>query len=106
MIADDIDAALEPAVPVWAVFGDPTPGVAKTCSYANDSATSPAAETWSTCAAEDGICTFSGTRDVRFGAGSSFVTRTFTGTVACSNSIFGDPAYGVVKSCSVSSLTK
>jgi hypothetical protein len=89
-----------------AVFGDPTPNVAKTCSYANDSAAAPAQETWSTCAAEGGPCTFSGTRDVRFGAGSSFVTMTFTGAVACSNSIFGDPAYGVVKSCSVSSLTK
>jgi len=89
-----------------AVFGDPTPNVAKTCSYAADSTTAPAAETWSTCAGEEGLCTFSGTRDVRYGAGSSFVTRTFTGTVACSNSIFGDPALGVVKSCSVSSLTK
>ena len=89
-----------------AVFGDPTPNVAKTCSYAADSTTAPAAETWNTCAGEEGLCTFSGTRDVRYGAGSSFVTRTFTGTVACSNSIFGDPALGVVKSCSVSSLTK
>ena len=89
-----------------AVFGDPTPNVAKTCSYAADSTTAQAAETWNTCAGEEGLCTFSGTRDVRYGAGSSFVTRTFTGTVACSNSIFGDPALGVVKSCSVSSLTK
>ena len=89
-----------------AVFGDPTPNVAKTCSYAGDSAAAPAPETWSTCAPEGGTCTFSGTRDVRFGAGSSFVTRTFTGSVSCSNTVFGDPAYGVVKSCSVSSLTK
>jgi hypothetical protein len=89
-----------------AVFGDPTPNVAKTCSYAGDSAAAPAPETWSTCAGEEGTCTFSGTRDVRFGAGSSFVTRTFTGAVLCSNTVFGDPAYGVVKSCSVSSLTK
>jgi hypothetical protein len=89
-----------------AVFGDPTPNVAKTCSYAADTAAAPAPETWSTCAGEEGICTFSGTRDVRFGAGSSFVTRTFTGAVLCSNTVFGDPAYGVVKSCSVSSLTK
>ena len=91
-----------------AVFGDPTPNVAKSCSYAADSSATPApaAETWSTCAGEGGTCTFSGTRDVRFGAGSSFVTRTFTGAVLCSNSVFGDPAYGLVKSCSVSSLTK
>jgi len=87
-----------------AVFGDPTPQVAKTCSYANDSAA--AAETWSTCAAEDGTCSFSGTRDVRYGAGTSFVTRTFTGSAVCSNAVFGDPALGVVKACSVSSLTR
>ncbi|TQK05266.1 hypothetical protein [Herbaspirillum sp. SJZ107] len=89
-----------------AVFGDPTPNVAKTCSYAADSSTAPAAETWNTCAGEGALCTFSGTRDVRYGAGSSFVTRTFTGSVLCSNAVFGDPALGVVKSCSVSSLTK
>jgi len=62
--------------------------------------------TWTYCAAENGTCSFTGTRDVRYGTATSFVTKTFTGSVKCSNSVFGDPAYGVVKSCSYSSVTK
>ena len=62
--------------------------------------------TWTTCAAEGGVCSFSGTRDVRYGTATSFVTKTFTGSVKCSNSVFGDPARGVVKSCSYSSVTR
>jgi serine protease len=62
--------------------------------------------TWTYCAAENGTCSFSGTRDVRYGTATSFVTKTFTGSVKCSNSVFGDPAYGVAKSCSYSSVTK
>lgn len=95
-----------------AVFGDPTPNMAKSCSYANDSAATPAPapaptpETWTACAGENGTCSFSGTRDVRYGAGSNFATRSFTGAVQCSNSVFGDPAPDVVKSCSYSSVTR
>jgi serine protease len=62
--------------------------------------------TWTYCAAENGTCSFTGTRDVRYGTATSFVTKTFTGSVKCSNSVFGDPAHGVVKSCSYSSVTR
>jgi serine protease len=62
--------------------------------------------TWTTCASEGGTCTFSGTRDVRYGTATSYVTKTFTGSVACTNTVFGDPARGYVKSCSYSSVTK
>jgi serine protease len=62
--------------------------------------------TWTYCAAENGTCSFTGTRDVRYGTATSYVTKTFTGSVKCSNSVFGDPAHGVVKSCSYSSVTK
>jgi hypothetical protein len=93
-----------------AVFGDPIRGVAKTCSYS--SATSAAvtapvasAASWIACAGEGGTCTFSGTREVRYGAGNLFVTKTFTGSVVCLNSSFGDPAKGQLKSCSYSSNT-
>jgi Flp pilus assembly pilin Flp len=57
---------------------------------------------WTTCANENGFCSFSGTAQVRYGAGSSWNTGTFTNGVACNNSVFGDPDYGVVKSCQVS----
>jgi hypothetical protein len=89
-----------------AVFGDPTPNVAKTCSYAGDTTAAPVPVTWTACAGEGGTCTFSGTRDVRFGTASNFVTLTFSGATLCSNAVFGDPAYGIVKTCSVSSVTK
>ncbi len=59
------------------------------------------AVTWTTCASENGVCSFSGTAQVRYGAGSSWNTGTFTNGVACNNSVFGDPAFGVVKSCQV-----
>jgi len=86
-----------------AVFGDPTPGVAKTCSVS--SASVDPSPSWSTCASEGGLCSFSGTREVRYGAGNAFVSKTVAGPVACSNAVFGDPAPNVVKSCSVSSAT-
>jgi hypothetical protein len=101
-----------------AVFGDPTPNVAKSCSYASDNAATPTPtptpaptptptpETWIPCAGENGTCSFSGTRDVRYGAGNNFATGTFTGTAQCSNQVFGDPAPYVIKSCSYSSVTK
>ena len=87
-----------------AVFGDPAPNVAKSCSYA--AATAAPAITWTPCASENGTCSFSGTREVRYGAGSSFVSKTFTALTACSNAVFGDPAQNVVKSCSYSSATR
>ena len=62
--------------------------------------------TWTTCANENGTCSFSGTRQVRYGANNTYVTKTFTSTAACNNATFGDPAYGVVKSCSYSSVTQ
>jgi hypothetical protein len=86
-----------------AVFGDPAPNVVKSCSY---SSTVVTPETWTACANEGGTCTFSGTREVRYGAGSSFVSRVFAGTAVCSNATFGDPAPNVVKACSYSSITR
>jgi Flp pilus assembly pilin Flp len=44
-----------------------------------------------------------GVHEIQYGANGSYVTRTYTGptTVGCNNSTFGDPIYGVVKSCSI-----
>jgi hypothetical protein len=90
-----------------AAFGmDPTPGVLKSCSYASTTVTAPAA-TWVACASEGGSCTFSGTRDVLYGAGTNTVVKAFTGAAACTNAAFGkDPAPDVFKSCSYSSTAK
>jgi hypothetical protein len=103
-----------------AVFGDPVYGVAKTCSYAETTttstpaapvvtspapaapvATAPAvtAPVWTRCSGEGGTCSFSGTHQVRYGANGVYATRSATGAIACSNAVFGDPVYGIVKSC-------
>ena len=44
--------------------------------------------------------TVSGTQTVRYGAGSSWITKQVTSKGVCSNTFFGgDPAHGVVKEC-------
>jgi len=87
-----------------AVFGDPTPNKVKACSYSSETVTP--ALTWTACAAENGTCSFSGTREVRYGSGTTFTTRTATGSIACTNAVFGDPTPNKVKACSYSSVTK
>lgn len=85
------------------VFGDPASGFAKSCWY--DSGTSgattpPATGTWVACSSENGFCSFTGTRQVRYGTDTQYVTLTFTNGVACNNGVFGDPAPGFGKTCS------
>ena len=84
-----------------AVFGDPYPGAGKVCDYTAP----PTTISWVHCAAESATCSFSGTRQVRYGANGVFATRTGTGSLACNNQVFGDPLPGVAKSCHVSSST-
>ncbi|MFH1523627.1 MAG: hypothetical protein ABIF04_01565 [Chloroflexota bacterium] len=57
---------------------------------------------WITCANENSYCYFSGTAEVRYGALGVWTTGTFTNGVWCTNSVFGDPLYGVYKSCQYS----
>jgi len=65
---------------------------------------SPPVSGWTTIATEGQDFTVNGTQTVRYGAGSSWVTRTVTGGGTCSNGRFGtDPLFGTVKHCQVSS---
>jgi len=57
------------------------------------------ASNWTRCAYEGNACNFSGTRQVRYGANNTYAYVTATSTVACSNGVFGDPVYGVAKTC-------
>lgn len=57
---------------------------------------------WVKCANEGGVCNFSGTRQVRYGADGRYVTRRATNGVECSNRLFGDPIPGERKACYVS----
>lgn len=51
------------------------------------------------CADENGTCSFSGRREIAYGADGQFNYRIATGSTACDNATFGDPIYGVVKAC-------
>jgi len=80
------------------VFGDPLPGADKVCQVAQPPA--PVA-TWTHCANEHGTCSFSGTRQVRYGLDGQYAYRTATASIACSNEVFGDPLPGADKVCEV-----
>lgn len=55
------------------------------------------------CANEGERCSFSGKRDVAYGANSRFSYKYgIANGVDCNNSIFGDPVYGVRKACYIS----
>jgi alpha-L-rhamnosidase len=56
---------------------------------------------YTACAAENGTCSFTGTQTVAYGAGSSFTRKSLTAGTPCTNAVFGDPDYGVVKACFV-----
>jgi hypothetical protein len=79
-----------------AVFGDPAVGTAKTCSIFGPP---PGFATWTTCAGENGTCSFTGTHEVAFGAGGRYGYGSFTGGTPCTDAVFGDPAYGTAKAC-------
>jgi hypothetical protein len=78
-----------------AVFGDPVFGVVKSCSYA-ETTTEPA---WIRCSTENGVCSFTGTHQVRYGANNVYAYKLATGSIDCNNTVFGDPIFGVVKEC-------
>lgn len=71
-----------------------TPGVSP-----GTGATARASITWTSCASERGVCTFSGTHDVKYGSDTQYVILTFTGGTPCDNGVFGDPAPGTQKQC-------
>lgn len=65
----------------------------------------PPAQTWAPCAVENQLCAFTGTRRVRYGAGSTWTERELAavnGGARCTNAVFGDPLEGTVKSCQLS----
>lgn len=74
-------------------FGDPVPGVRKSCRYVERVASVVR------CAREGDFCSFRGTREVRYGADGRWARGMFSNGVECSNRVFGDPAPNVVKSC-------
>jgi len=54
---------------------------------------------WVKCADENGYCSFSGSKQVRYGKNSSWAYGTYTNGVSCNNATFGDPLSNVFKEC-------
>ena len=51
------------------------------------------------CAKEGQVCSFSGARQVAYGASGKFAVLNLNGPVQCNNAVFGDPIVNVGKSC-------
>jgi len=63
-------------------------------------------ETWKQCATEGYTCSFTGTREVRYGVAGAYSTKVITAKTACTSAVFGDPKKGYSKTCSYSSLAR
>ena len=83
-----------------AIFGDPAVGVRKSC-YVEAIVPAYTTASWTPCANEGATCTFNGSKQVRYGVGSAYFVRTYSGGVTCSNATFGDPKVGVAKTCAI-----
>jgi alpha-L-rhamnosidase len=81
-----------------AVFADPDYGVVKSC-YTGPVTTGPSGTAY--CGPENGLCSFYGTKTVYFGAGGHWTSKSVTGGTPCTDAVFTDPDYGVVKACYV-----
>jgi YVTN family beta-propeller protein len=82
-------------------LGATTTSTAVTLTITAPTPTTPPSNAVS-CANEGGTCTLpaGATATVWYGAASSWAVRTrVTGSIACTNAVFGDPLYGTVKSC-------
>ena len=59
--------------------------------------------TWTQCAVENEVCSFQGTRQVRYGLDGQYAYKTATDSIGCNNDEFGDPYVGADKVCEVAS---
>jgi len=82
-----------------AALSDTDYGIVKACyvGAVTNGPSSPSGTTY--CGPEGGLCAFSGTRTVYFGAGGNWTSKSITGGAACTDGVFTDPDYGVFKAC-------
>ncbi|MFD2331047.1 hemoblobin-interacting domain-containing protein [Cohnella sp. GCM10020058] len=59
---------------------------------------------WTKCADEQGVCDFTGTKEVRYGTDGSYFSNTATDGIGCSNEEWGDPAPLQSKHCDARDL--
>ncbi|GGB28197.1 hypothetical protein GCM10011380_17250 [Sphingomonas metalli] len=60
---------------------------------------------WRLCANEGGQCRIGGRARVRYGAAGKWSEKLVTGSIACGNGGFGDPAFGTPKHCETTAAT-
>jgi hypothetical protein len=60
---------------------------------------------WTLCANENQFCSFSGLKEVRYGANGQYAFQNHTDGVNCTNAVFGDPIPGTVKQCHYRDVT-
>ncbi|WP_394787637.1 pilus assembly protein [Rhodoferax sp.] len=63
------------------------------------SGTSLPSDASAACASENGTCSFSGIKEVWYGAGTHWNYAPASNGVSCSNAVFGDPIVGTGKNC-------
>lgn len=102
-------APAAPATPAPADTPVAAPGSSVTASETaplsvNESAAAIDAS-WTQCAKEGQTCSFSGSKQVRYGTATRYFTKTVTGPVSCTNAVFGDPWVGVSKACWIPAAT-
>jgi hypothetical protein len=82
--------------------GTTTPTTGTTVPTTNDPTV-----TWTWCSVQGGTCKFSGTREVRYGAMGTYYTKVVTGSIVCTNEVWGgNPTPGYGKNCYYSSKTQ
>jgi parallel beta-helix repeat protein len=74
-------------------------GQSARCSFSVTVNYTSGSSAWTFCANEGGVCAFTGTMDVRYGANGVYTVKTLTDGTPCTNSVFGDPIPGTVKQC-------
>jgi len=68
-------------------------------SYRNANDNANYGGNWTRCAAEGEYCRVNGAARIRYGADNRYEYRNVTGGILCSVRLFGDPAYGIHKTC-------
>jgi alpha-L-rhamnosidase len=79
-------------------LSDPDYGVVKNC-YVGPVTSGPSGVSTTYCGPENALCSFSGAETVYFGAGSDWTSKSITSGTPCTDGVFPDPDYGVVKAC-------
>ena len=83
------------------LFGDPTPGVPKSCYTSTTTTTSTSSSTFLTLlTGQSGSFKLTSSSNIAYGSGTQVVQKTLnSGTYVCGDDLFGDPAPGKNKAC-------